>query len=305
MSSSKTSAATFSLLVIIGLISLKVAVGTLTGSISIFAQAADSLLDLFAVAITFFAVRMATKPADEEHPFGHGKVEDLAAVIQAVLIFTASGLIIYSAVRRIIGGATIALTEVGMGVMLVSIVVSIFLSRYLLRVSRETESIALEANARNIAADVYSAAGVLVGLAAIRFTGLNILDPIIALGVAFIVSKTAYEVLRGSFGGLIDTRLPPSEEAEIKSSILEHHREMVGFHDLRTRKAGSQRYIDLHLVMAKDASLEEAHKICDHIEEDIKVKFPHTTATIHVEPCQEECEICKRGFDSCPPPERK
>ena len=299
MSSSKTSAATLSLLVIVGLILLKVAVGVITGSISIFAQAADSLLDLFAVAITFFAVRMATKPADEEHPFGHGKVEDVAAVLQAVLIFIASGLIIYSAVHRMIAGATVELTEAGIAVMVVSIIVSILLSRYLLKASRNTDSIALEANARNIAADVYSAVGVLVGLVAIRFTGLNILDPIIALGVALVISKTAYEVLRSSFGGLIDTKLPSSEEAEIKSSILEHHREVVDFHDLRTRKAGSQRYIDLRLVMAKNASLEEAHRICDHIERDIEAKLPNATVTIHVEPCEEECETCEKNSTSC------
>jgi len=292
MFSTRSSAAKLSLIVVVGLVVLKVVIAVVTESISIFAQALDSCLDLFAVGITFFAVGVATKPADKEHPFGHGKVENIAAIAQAVLIFAAGGLIIYSAVRRIITGVTVELTEVGMGVMLVSIIVSIFLSRHLLKVSRATHSIALESNARNIAADVYSATGVLAGLVAIRFTGLTILDPIVALLVALIILKVGYDVLRKSFGGVIDVRLPETEESLIRSCILEHSGEMVAFHELRTRKAGSQRYIDLHLVMPRNASVEEAHRMCDHLEQDIETRLHHTDITIHVEPCTIECQQC-------------
>jgi len=292
MFSTRSGVAKLSLVVVIGLIVLKVVVGVITGSISILAQAVDSFLDLFAIGIIFFAVSIATKPADEEHPFGHGKVEDIAAVIQAVLIFIAGGLIIYSAVRRIMSGTAIELTEAGIGVMLVSIVVSVFLSRHLLKVSRATDSMALEASARNIAADVYSAAGVLVGLVAIRFTGLNIIDPIIALLVALFILKVAYDVLRRSFGGLVDVKLPEAEENVIRSSIMEHAGELVDFHELRTRKAGRQRYIDLHLVMPRNVSVEEAHRMCDHLEQDIEIKLKHASVTIHVEPCSEECDQC-------------
>ena len=292
MFSTRSGAAKLALVVVIGLVVLKVVVAVITGSISILAQAADSFLDLFAVLVTFFAVNIATKPADKEHPFGHGKVENIAAIVQAVLIFTAGGLIIYSAVRRIILGTTVELTEAGIGVMLISIIVSIFLSRHLFKVSQATDSIALEAFARNIAADVYSAAAVLAGLVAIRFTGLNILDPIIALLVALLILKVAYDVLRRSFGGLIDVKLPEAEEVEIKSCIVEHYSEVVSFHRLRTRKAGSQRYIDLHLVMPKDAIVEEAHNMCDHLERDIENRLQYTSVTIHVEPCDEECDQC-------------
>jgi len=267
-------------------------VAIITGSISILAQAVDSFLDLFAIVITFFAVTIATKPADEEHPFGHGKVENIAAIVQAVLIFTAGGLVIYFAVHRIIAGVTIELTEAGIGVMLVSIIASVFLSRHLLKVSRAVDSIALQASAHNIAADVYSAAAVLAGLLVIRFTGLNILDPIIALLVALFILKVAYDVLRRSFGGLIDIRLSEAEENIIRLSIMEHVGELVSFHELRTRKAGSQRYIDLHLVMPKKASLEEAHRMCDHLEQDIGDKLRQANVTIHVEPCSEECDQC-------------
>ena len=292
MFATRSGAVRLSLAVVIGLIVFKVVVGVITGSISVIAQAVDSFLDLFAIVITFFAIIIATKPADEKHPFGHGKVENIAAIAQALLIFSAGGLIIYSAVRRIITGAAIELTEAGIGVMLVSIIASIFLSRHLLRVSRAADSIALEASARNIAADVYSAAGVLVGLVVIRFTRLSIIDPIIALLVSLIILKAAYDVLRKSFGGLIDVKLPEAEENVIRSAILEHAGELVDFHELRTRKAGSQRYIDLHLVMPKDISVEEAHRMCDHLERDIESKLQQASVTIHVEPCSEECEEC-------------
>jgi len=290
--SSSRGAAKLALVVVIGLIVLKVVVAAITGSISISAQAADSFLDLFAIVIVFFAVRMASVPADEEHPFGHGKVEGIAATVQAVLIFTAGGLIIYSSVRRIVSGATLELTEAGMGVMLVSIMASVFLSRHLLTVSRATGSLALEASARNIAADVYSAAGVLVALVAIRFTGLSIIDPIVALAVALFILKAAYDVIRKSFGELVDVKLPKEEEDELVSCLREHSGQLVGFHAVRTRKAGSQRFVDLHLVMPKDASVEEAHQMCDHLEQDIKNRLPNSSVTIHVEPCSSECDQC-------------
>jgi len=292
MFASKSGAAKLSLGAVIGLVAFKVVVGVITGSISVLAQAVDSFLDLFAITITFLAVVAATKPADEEHPFGHGKVENIAAVVQAALIFAAGGLIVYSAIRRIITRTPLEMTEAGIGVMLVSIIVSVFLSRYLLKVSRATDSVAFEANARNIAADVYSAAGVLVGLVIIRFTNFAVIDPIIALLVSLVIFKSAYDVLRKSFGGLMDVRLPGTEENVIRDSIIEHVGELVDYHRLRTRKAGSQRYIDLHLVMPKGTSLENAHRMCDHLEQDIKNKLHQASVTIHVEPCDERCEQC-------------
>ncbi len=292
MFSSPSGAVKLSLGTVIGLITLKVGVAVVTGSISIMAQAADSLLDLFAVIVTFFAIRIATRPADEEHPFGHGKVEGIAAVVQGVLIFSAAGLIVYSAVRRIMTGATLELAEAGIGVMAVSIIVSIFLSRHLLRISRISGSVALEANARNIAADVYSAAGVLAGLAVVRFTGFSILDPVIAIAVALFILKASYDVIRKSFGELIDVRLPQAEEDEIRSSIMKRGCQMAGFHDLRTRKAGRQRYIDLHLIVPKSTSVGEVHRMCDRLEQDIENRLPHTSVTIHVEPGDIECDQC-------------
>jgi cation diffusion facilitator family transporter len=296
--STPSGAARLLLITVVGLFGLKVVVGVLTGSISIWAQAVDSSLDIFAVVITFLTVGFSAKPADEEHPFGHGKVEDVAAGIQAVLLFAAASFIIYSAVQRIIKGEVIQLTEAGIGVMLVSLIASIFLSRHLFRVAKKTGSVVLEANATNIWGDIYSTAGVLAGLTIVRIgqlfgLDLDIIDPILALVVSLLILRATYRVGRMAFGGLIDVRLPREEEEQIAAAIREHTSQLVGFHEMRTRKAGSQRFIDLHLMLPKNVSLEEAHKMCDHLEGDIKSRLPNASVTIHVEPCDTVCEKCQ------------
>jgi cation diffusion facilitator family transporter len=292
MFSSKIGATWLALVVILGLVIFKFMIAFLTGSISIFAQAFDSFLDIIVVLIAFFSIRVSIKPADEEHPFGHGKIENISAVAQAILIFTAGGLIIYSAINRIISKEDIELTEIGIGIMAVSIVVSILLSRHLLKVSRATDSLALEAIGQNITADVFSAVGVFSGLVIIHFTGLTILDPIIALIVSIIILKSAYNVIMKSFHGLMDGRLPKAEEKKIASCLQEHSGKLVGFHKLRTRKAGGQRFIDLHLIMPRGASVEEAHLVCNHLEQDLEERLTNTNITIHVEPCSVECNQC-------------
>ena len=293
MFSTKAGATKLLIGVVVGLIVFKVVVGLLTHSISIVAQAADSLLDLFAGIITFSAIRFAAKPADAEHQYGHGKAEDIAGVGQAILIFIAGGLIIYSAIDRIITKHYIVeQPEAGIAVMAVSIVASIFLSRHLSKVARRTGSIALEANARNIATDVYSTSAVLVGLAILRFSGLDIIDPILAIGVAVYILKVAVDTIRKPISGLLDEKLPPSQETVIEDCLGKHSREVSGYHALRTRRAGSQSYIDLHLVMASDISLEQAHQICDRIEVEIKSALSEASIIIHAEPCNNECEQC-------------
>ena len=285
------------------LILLKVVAGILTGSIAILAEAIHSLLDLAAAIIAFLSVRVSDKPADKIHPFGHGKIENLSGVVEGGLIFVAAGIIIYEAIQRLIIGAKVELLEIGIVVMAVSIGVNVIVSRHLLKVSRSTDSIALEADARHLTTDVLTSLGVLVGLVLVRLTGLDFLDPIVALVVAMLIIKAAFEVTRKSYLGLMDTRLPAAEEREIISSIMKHAGEVVSVHKLRTRKSGSQRHIDLHLVMPKDTSVEEAHRMCDHLERHIKGKLSKANITIHVEPCDGKCPYCsitcqERGKDN-------
>jgi|WetSurMetagenome_2_1015567.scaffolds.fasta_scaffold34653_3 cation diffusion facilitator family transporter len=280
------------LISVIGLFIIKIAVGVVTGSISIWAQAADSSLDIFAVIITFFTVGYAARPADSEHPFGHGKLEDISALVQSILLVGAAAAIDYSAVTRIIHGETVQLTEAGIGVMLVSMLVSIFLSRHLFKVAKATGSTALEANANNIRGDVYSTFGVFVGLILVRITGLTVIDPIIAILVSVLILRAAYKVGKMAFGALLDVRLPKEEEESLMSIITEHSGQFVGVHRVRTRHSGSQHYVDLHMVMPKGTSVEKAHSMCDHLESDIGKKLQHASVTIHVEPCDNTCREC-------------
>jgi cation diffusion facilitator family transporter len=280
-----------------GLFAVKVIVGVVTGSISIWAQAADSSLDIFAVVITFLTVGYSAKPPDSEHPFGHGKAEDVGAALQAGLLLIAAVVIIYSAVRRIISGTTVELTEAGIAVMLVSLVSSIWLSRFLFKVARTTGSVALEANANNITGDVFSTAGVMVGLTIVRVghslgAHLDILDPVLAILVSALILRAAYRVGKMAFQGLVDVKLPADEEEALMSLIMEHAGRFVGVHRVRTRHSGRQHYIDLHMVMPKGTSVEEAHSMCDHLEQDIEMKLSHSSVTIHVEPCDTTCQQC-------------
>lgn len=293
MFSTPIGAARLFLATVITLIILKMVVGYATGSISIWAQMADSALDLLAGVITFATVGFSAKPADEEHPFGHGKMENLAAAIQAVLLLGAAGSIIFAAIHRIVQGETIHLTGAGVGVMAFSMLVSIILSRHLFRVARKTGSPAIEANAHNIKGDIYSTAGVMVGLAVVGLTGITVIDPILALLVALLILRMAYKVTGIAAEGLLDVRLPKSEEELVISCIKEHTSQLAGFHAVRTRKSGNQRFIDLHLMLPKNTSVEEAHKMCDHLEQDIESKLPNASVTIHVEPCEVECGGCE------------
>ncbi len=293
MSSTKSKAAAISIASNSFLILLKIVAGLFTGSISLIAEAIHSTMDLAAAIIAYFSVRVSDRPADEQHPFGHGKVENISGIAEALLIFIASGIIIYEAIHRLIAGATLEFVEIGLGIMVVSIVVNLLVSRYLLKVSRDTDSLALEADARHLTTDVITMVGVLIGLALVRLTGLSIFDPISAILVALLIIKTAYDITKKSFGGLIDVRLPKAEEAAILATIKEHTSQLAGFHEVRTRKSGSHRFIDFHLMLPKNTSVEDAHKMCDHLEEDLKHRLPNSNVIIHVEPCDVECDQCK------------
>ncbi len=295
MFSTKTSAAGLSILSNSALVGLKIGVGLAMGSVSVLSEGVHSGVDLLAALIAFFSIRAAARPADEDHEFGHGKIENISGAVEALLIFVAAGLITYEAINKILESTGLESIDLGIAVMAVSAVVNFFVSRHLHKVARASDSVALEADAWHLTTDVYTSLGVVAGLVAVRVTGLTILDPIVAIGVAMLIVRAAWHITRKAVGGLLDTRLPSSEEEIIRASITEHLGDVVGFHKLRTRKAGSQRYIDLHLVLPKSATLEDAHRLCDHLEDDIKRKLSGGLLTIH-------CEPCEQGDDGvCPP----
>lgn len=278
------------------LVGLKLVVGFYSGAVSIISEAAHSGVDLIAALIAYFAVRKAGKPPDAQHAYGHGKVENLSAAVEAVLIVLAALWIIYEAVQKLYGSGKPEYLEYGMAIMLVSIVVNWWVSSRLMQVARETCSHALEADALHLQADIWTSAGVLIGLAIIKITGLVWLDPLIAIAVAVVVFKAGYQMTMKSLYELTDVTLPEEEEAIIRR-IINSHPETITFHRLRTRRSGSRRLIDVHLILYKDMHLDKAHAVCDEIEAAIEAELKPCDVVIHLEPCGYH-----DSFGMCPVP---
>lgn len=274
----------------------KLVVGLLIGSVSIMSEAVHSGVDLLAAIIATFSVRTSGIPADAKHPFGHGKAENISGTIEATLIFLAAGWIIYEAVKKILYPQPIEYVGWGIGIMLVSTVVNIAVSDMLFNVAKETDSIALDADAWHLRTDVYTSAGVMVSLIFILlsqrfFPALNIhwLDPVAAIGVALLITRTAYRVTLRSARDLMDATLPDEEDAWIRRLIMTNRPAIHGFHQLRTRKAGNYRFVDFHIKVDPEMSVQDSHDIAEDLSEHIKRKFPHASVTVHIEPCNGNC----------------
>ena len=279
----KVSVARLSILSNSGLIIMKIVVGLFSGSVSIISEAIHSFMDLLASLVAFFSVRISDTPADERHPYGHGKFENISGVIEALLIFVAAFWIIYEAVKKIIEPTKVEQIGFGVVVMLVSAVVNILVSRKLYRVAKETDSVALEADALHLKTDVYTSFGVAAGLLLMWFSGIHLFDPIIAIFVALLILKESFELFSKAYAPLLDLALPAHDVSHIAAIIQKHCTNDMSFHNLRTRKAGNYKYIDFHLNLDPNITVREAHKICDQIEENINSEFDHSEVTIHVE----------------------
>ena len=293
----KTAAAILSVASNSLLIVLKAVAGLLIGSVAVLSEAIHSGMDLVAALIALFAVRASGREADERHPFGHGKVENISGTIEALLIFAAAAWIIYEAIRKLIDPQEISMPFWGVGVMLVSALVNLFVSGHLFKVSKETDSVSLKADAWHLRTDVYTSTGVMVGLLVIWVVGmispgvdLRWLDPVVAILVALLILKAAWDLARESARDLMDVSLPDEDVAWIKQFIHDGWPQVRSFHHLRTRKAGSNRFIEFHLVVDEHMSVGAAHTLNDDIVAAIKERLAESRVNIHVEPCEFECE---------------
>lgn len=289
----RVKAAQVSVLSNTGLVILKLAAGIFMGSVSVISEAIHSGLDLAAALIAFFSLKQASQPADETHQYGHGKIENVSGVIEAILIFIAAIWIIIEAVDKLLHGTMIESVNLGIAVMAFTSLVNFMVSRYLFKVANKTDSIALKADAMHLSTDVVTSVGVMAGLALIKITGMQILDPIAALIVAGLIIKASIELTKEAFWPLLDAKLPDEEEQEIINIIRNYKGDFVEFHELRSRKAGSERHIDLHLVVPQDKPIKEVHDVCNQIEEKIKERFSPSDVLIHVEPCDNHCRHCE------------
>ncbi len=276
---------------------LKIVAGIISGSLSIVSEAIHSMSDLVASLITFFSVLKSSQPADEDHPFGHGKYEDMSGFIEGILIIGASIYIIYKAAQKIILGAPIEIeSSLGITVMLIAVIVNITVSSLLFKVAKESNSISLYADGEHLRTDVYSSLGVLIGLIIIKMTGHTVLDPIIAILTAVFIYRAGYTISKKAFMNLLDHSLPENDLDKIRAIVRAYPDSVVlKENSIRARQVGPIDDIDLVLQFPEETSICECHKICEGIEAQIREIFVNASISIHSEPacysdnCQKVC----------------
>ncbi len=283
------------------LVILKLIIGTIIGSVSVISEAIHSGVDLVAAVIALGAVRKSGKPEDAGHPYGHGKVENIAGTIEAILIFLAAGWIIYEAFHKLINPSPMEEVGWGIAVMGFSALANLIVSHLLFRVGEKTDSIALKADGMHLRTDVYTSAGVMAGLLIYRvvgilFPGVSLwwIDPVTAIAVAILIIRAAWELTIESARDLLDSRLSEDEEAVVAEETAALYPDAYGYHHLRSRKSGPYRFFDLHLVVASGTSMEAAHATSDALKQKVREHFPECWVEIHLEPCDHSCrEHCR------------
>ncbi len=279
----KVSASWLSVFSNLSLVVLKLVAGILMASVGVISEAIHSMLDLVAAGIANVSIRKSVEPPDGKHAYGHGKFENLAGMIEALLIFFVAGIIFYESGLRLIEGSEVQLLEVGMVVMAISAGVNFVISRLLLKVAEEEDSIALTADGMHLWTDVMTSAGVFVGLVLIEITGVQLLDPLIAIMVGVFILRAAWKVVMDSSRGLFDERPPKEEEDRVKEVLERYSSEFESYHSIRTRKSGGDRFIDLHISFHPETQVKEAHDLVTKIESDIERSFPSASVMIHLE----------------------
>ena len=268
------------------LIILKVIAGIATGSVAVLTEAAHSGMDLIASIVALVSVRKADEPADAGHPYGHEKMENMAGAIEGTLILFGAAIITYEALLRLVRGGRVHTIGVGIAVIVVSAVVNLIVSRIIGRRAVQTGSVALEADAMHLSADVASSLAVLVGLVLVAFTHAEWIDPAVALLVAAGVAFAGGRILLRSSRTLVDEALPDDELEWIRSTIRElgAERGVVAFHKLRARRAGTRRYVDVHLQFTAGTTLEAAHETAHEVTNAIRDRLEDADILVHVEP---------------------
>lgn len=276
--------AAISLATTVCLLALKLIVGIISGSIAVLSDAIDSGTDIVGGTAALVSVRVAAWPADQDHPYGHGKVESISASVAATVVAIGGGFVVFQSVRRLIVGSP----EIDVGLALVPMVIAaaanVILAFYMRRAARRAQSLALASEATHLQTNVVQAGAVIVGLAVVGISGLRLFDPLVALGLAAYMGWTAVHLARGALTEVMDVALPDEELRAIHDVITAHEDEIRGFHRLRSRKAGPTRHVDMHLLVDPQRTVKEVHAVCDRIEREISERLPGAIVTIHTEP---------------------
>jgi cation diffusion facilitator family transporter len=259
----------------------------LTGSVGLLSEAAESLINLVAAGTALLSLWYASKPVDPSHTYGHEKIEFFSSGLEGILIMAAAVVIGWYAVVRLFTPQPLESLGLGTVVSLAAALINLFVGQVLLRVGRATGSIVLEADGRHLMTDVWTSVAVVVGLVLVGLTGINQLDPLAALVVAGNISWTGLVLVGRSFNGLMDHALPAAEQAAVRAAIAANLDPTMDFHALRTRRAGSRRFADFHLLVPGQLSVKQAHEVTLRIEDAVRAVFPDMEVTVHVEPIEE------------------
>lgn len=286
-------------------IGMKTAAYGLTGSVGLLSDALESGVNLVAAVTAYFTLWYASRPADPTHTYGHEKIEYFSSGLEGVLIILAGlGTAAYAA-RRFFVPHELEALELGTLIALAASAVNLVVARVLLHHGRKHQSIVLEADGRHLMSDVWTSVGVVVGLGLVILTGLQWLDPVLAIAVGLNIVWTGYELVRRSFDGLMDHALPVAEQEQIRSVIAANLPPGANFHGLRTRQAGATRFLEFHLLVDGDLSVRAAHHLAHQVEDALAAAMPGLMVTVHVEPVDEEAswepDLQRLGEESTPP----
>lgn len=275
---------------------IKLLTGIATGSLALISSGVDSIIDIFMSLLNYLGLKKARKPADEQHPYGHGKFETLATLFQGLFITTSGCWIIFEGARRLNKGVEVHSLDLGLAVLGISALVAWLISRHLRTVGTKFESNALKADALHYATDVYSNMGLFAGLAAAKLCGWHWLDPVLSIIIGAYIILQATKLLRYSLNEFLESSLPPHEVKSIIESIDMFAAHFHDYHRLRTRTVGNKRMVDLHLRVCRLESIEQAHATARLIEDKIHSNLPQADVIIHLEPVP--CDECNK-LENC------
>ncbi|MBI1744812.1 cation transporter [Candidatus Acetothermia bacterium] len=259
----------------------------LTGSVGLLSDAAESLINFATAVIALVALTVASRPADADHAYGHEKAEYFSSGVEGTLILVAAVGIVWTAFERFLHPADLKNLNFGIGIALLASAINWGVARILLKAARDHDSITLEADAKHLLTDVWTSVSVVLALVIVNFTNWTILDPLAAIAIALNIVWAGVDLLKRSMQGLMDYTLPAEELAKIETILHEHQEEFSSYHALRTRKSGSQRFIDLHLLVPGEISVKVAHDLCETIEAEMRAVLGHASITVHVEPAED------------------
>lgn len=274
----------------------------LTGSVGLLSDALESTVNLVAAVVALVALRVAARPPDEEHAYGHAKAEYFSAAIEGAMILVAAGTIIYAAVERLFHPIELEQLGIGLAVSVAAALVNLAVALVLLRAGRRHRSITLEADGKHLMTDVWTSAGVVVAVGVVALTGWERLDPIIAIAVAVNIVVAGWTLVRRSALGLMDVAVPEQDRAAIEAVLASHSSPSVQFHAVRTRQAGPRSFVSFHLLVPGAWTVQEAHDLAERVEADLHQVIPEVTIEAHIEPLEDPRSFADEDLDRLPVP---